>query len=324
MLRERSALGAGVPARRLLPALRRARGAERGRHRHRRTEAGLELRWGSAAAAPGAGTDRAAGRAQAAPSSACGTSAIAPSSSLPCHPEGAAPLTPARRGRSCLGGKRLQERKPRNAQPDAAARVKGGKDRRIHPMVAKVLVQRLFPGINEPNKPRGILCSEAKALVECRRLVPPAGGRLLQGLLQPSSEAAKPKLSPALWNNRIFPGMMHWKHSPHSHPPHAPRLTPNSGQGAKGPSGRGSLCLCGLRDCSHQGPPARTAWTQSRSLGIGSVLGTPGDRNHQPLGQHFIASTHSLPHLGGQLSEHKAQSDPVLLGTNTDSTDPQE
>ncbi|XP_039246416.1 collagen alpha-1(I) chain-like isoform X1 [Pipra filicauda] len=131
-------------------------------------------------AAPGAGADRAAGRAQAAPSSACGTSAIAPSSSLPCHPEGAAPLTPARRGRSCLGGKRLQERKPRNAQPDAAARVKGGKDRRIHPMVAKVLVQRLFPGINEPNKPRGILCSEAKALVECRRLVPPAGGRLLQ------------------------------------------------------------------------------------------------------------------------------------------------
>ncbi|XP_039240280.1 collagen alpha-1(III) chain-like isoform X2 [Pipra filicauda] len=355
MLRERSALGAGVPARRLLPALRRARGAERGRHRHRRTEAGLELRWGSAAvrgsaspeslrggrwgrarqgrsgrgsaaarlgenggaflvqtrnpgrdrpgrgdtpgrprdppippgpqrrphlprdrssslsgtpediapppeehrpppssprpqevparraprergvwgppglrprtrsgrgepgpcrgreergqplprssrapgpraelclsvpclcvcpqAAPGAGADRAAGRAQAAPSSACGISAIAPNSSLPCHPEGAAPLTPARRGRSCLGGKRLQERKPRNAQPDAAARVKGGKDRRIHPMVAKVLVQRLFPGINEPNKPRGILCSEAKALVECRRLVPPARGRLLQ------------------------------------------------------------------------------------------------------------------------------------------------
>ncbi|XP_039242812.1 proline-rich proteoglycan 2-like [Pipra filicauda] len=277
MLRERSALGAGVPARRLLPALRRARGAERGRHRG--TEAGLELRWGSAAvrgsasldslrggrwgrarqgssgrgsagarvgenggaslvqtrnpgrdrpgrgdtpgrprdppippgpqrrphpprdrssslsgtpeatapppteehrppppsprpqevparraprerglwgppgfrprarsgrgepgqgrtgaaapsflpcsgtpsraarlspcpcvcpqAAPGAGADRAAGRAQAAPSSACGTSGIADSSSLPCHPEGAALLTPARRGRSCLGGKRL-------------------------------------------------------------------------------------------------------------------------------------------------------------------------------------------------------------------------
>ncbi|XP_039246421.1 collagen alpha-1(I) chain-like isoform X6 [Pipra filicauda] len=147
-------------------------------------------------AAPGAGADRAAGRAQAAPSSACGTSAIAPSSSLPCHPEGAAPLTPARRGRSCLGGKRLQERKPRNAQPDAAARVKGGKDRRIHPMVAKVLVQRLFPGINEPNKPRGILCSEAKALVECRRLVPPAGGRLLQVLLERSwtgTQTTEPK-----------------------------------------------------------------------------------------------------------------------------------
>ncbi|XP_064499541.1 uncharacterized protein LOC135408149 isoform X2 [Pseudopipra pipra] len=66
-------------------------------------------------AAPGAGTDRAAGRAQAAPSSACGTSAITDSSSLPCHPEGAAHLTPARRGRPCLGGKRLQGRKPRNA-----------------------------------------------------------------------------------------------------------------------------------------------------------------------------------------------------------------
>ncbi|XP_039247215.1 collagen alpha-1(I) chain-like isoform X2 [Pipra filicauda] len=66
-------------------------------------------------AAPGAGADRAAARAQAAPSSACGTSAIAPSSSLPCHPEGAAHLTPARRRRSCLGGKRLQRRKPRNA-----------------------------------------------------------------------------------------------------------------------------------------------------------------------------------------------------------------
>ncbi|XP_039244009.1 proline-rich proteoglycan 2-like [Pipra filicauda] len=317
MLRERSALGAGVPARRLLPALRRARGAERGRHRHRRTEAGLELRWALAAvrgsassdslrggrwgrarqgrsgrgsagarlgenggaflvqtrnpdrdrpgrgdtpgrprdppippgpqrrphpprdrssslsgtpeaiapppeehrpppssprpqevparraprerglwgppglrprgagalpgqgrtgaaaasflpcsgtpsraarlsprpcvcpqAAPGAGADRAAGRAQAAPGSACGTSAIAPSSSLPCHPEGAAPLTPARRGRSCLGGKRLQQRKPRNVPTGrcrASQRREGPQGgfpavSGIHPTAAKVLV----------------------------------------------------------------------------------------------------------------------------------------------------------------------------------------
>ncbi|XP_051631653.1 collagen alpha-1(III) chain-like [Manacus candei] len=37
------------------------------------------------------------------------------STSLPRHPQGVAHLTPARRGGSCLGGKRLQKRKPRNA-----------------------------------------------------------------------------------------------------------------------------------------------------------------------------------------------------------------
>ncbi|XP_039241958.1 collagen alpha-1(I) chain-like isoform X1 [Pipra filicauda] len=196
--------------------------------------------WVCPQAAPGAGTDRAAGRAQAAPSSACGTSAIAYSSSLPSHPEGAAHLTPARRGRSCLGGKRLQERKPRNAptgrcrasqrtegpqgnrvrkgafiqslqlsllctspsQPRAAGSAAGwavpGWGRApihhcpaqggvpapsgIHPAAAKVLVRRpsSFPGIKEPNESGGIPRSEAKASVECRCLVPPAGGRLLQ------------------------------------------------------------------------------------------------------------------------------------------------
>ncbi|XP_051633066.1 protein enabled homolog isoform X2 [Manacus candei] len=38
-----------------------------------------------------------------------------------------------------------------------------------------------FPGIKEPTQSGGIPRSEAKALLECRRLVPPAGGRLLQG-----------------------------------------------------------------------------------------------------------------------------------------------
>ncbi|XP_039241960.1 collagen alpha-2(I) chain-like isoform X3 [Pipra filicauda] len=202
--------------------------------------------WVCPQAAPGAGTDRAAGRAQAAPSSACGTSAIAYSSSLPSHPEGAAHLTPARRGRSCLGGKRLQERKPRNAptgrcrasqrtegpqgnrvrkgafiqslqlsllctspsQPRAAGSAAGwavpGWGRApihhcpaqggvpapsgIHPAAAKVLVRRpsSFPGIKEPNESGGIPRSEAKASVECRCLVPPAGGRLLQP--EPSSQ----------------------------------------------------------------------------------------------------------------------------------------
>ncbi|XP_051631670.1 uncharacterized protein LOC127465214 isoform X1 [Manacus candei] len=67
-------------------------------------------------------------------------------------------------------------------QPDAAARVKGGKDRRE--IAAKVLVRRpsSFPGIKEPTQPGGVPRSEAKALLECRRLVPPAGGRLLQGM----------------------------------------------------------------------------------------------------------------------------------------------
>ncbi|XP_051633067.1 skin secretory protein xP2-like isoform X3 [Manacus candei] len=39
-----------------------------------------------------------------------------------------------------------------------------------------------FPGIKEPTQSGGIPRSEAKALLECRRLVPPAGGRLLQGM----------------------------------------------------------------------------------------------------------------------------------------------
>ncbi|XP_051632175.1 SH3 and multiple ankyrin repeat domains protein 1-like [Manacus candei] len=143
--------------------------------------------------APGAGADRAAGRAQAAPSSACGTWAITHSSSLPCHPEGAAHLTPARRGRSCLGGKWLQERKPRNAPTGrcrASQRREGPQGNRggfpapsgIHPAAAKVLVRRpsSFPGIKEPTQSGGIPRSEAKALLECRCLVPPAGGRLLQ------------------------------------------------------------------------------------------------------------------------------------------------
>ncbi|XP_051630640.1 basic proline-rich protein-like [Manacus candei] len=54
----------------------------------------------------------------------------------------------------------------------------------IHPTAAKVLVRQpsSFPGIKEPTQSGGIPRSEAKALLECRRLVPPAGGRLLQGL----------------------------------------------------------------------------------------------------------------------------------------------
>ncbi|XP_064499434.1 uncharacterized protein LOC135407955 isoform X2 [Pseudopipra pipra] len=103
MLRERS-------------ARRRTEGGDGARQEDRDKDRGQDRdRDRRSEAAPGAGTDRAAARAQAAPSSACGTSAITDSSSLPCHPEGAAHLTPARRGRPCLGGKRLQGRKPRNA-----------------------------------------------------------------------------------------------------------------------------------------------------------------------------------------------------------------
>ncbi|XP_050189624.1 translation initiation factor IF-2-like isoform X1 [Myiozetetes cayanensis] len=66
-------------------------------------------------AAPGAGADRAAARAQAGPASAFATAAISHSDSLACDPEAAAHLTAARRARSCLAGKGLQERKPTNA-----------------------------------------------------------------------------------------------------------------------------------------------------------------------------------------------------------------
>ncbi|XP_050192680.1 collagen alpha-2(I) chain-like [Myiozetetes cayanensis] len=68
-----------------------------------------------AAAAPGAGADCAAGRAQAGPTSAFGTAVISNSNSFPCDPETATHLAAARSGRWCLRGKRLQERKLKNA-----------------------------------------------------------------------------------------------------------------------------------------------------------------------------------------------------------------
>ncbi|XP_050189625.1 translation initiation factor IF-2-like isoform X2 [Myiozetetes cayanensis] len=82
----------------------RHRDQDRRQDRQRRSEA-----------APGAGADRAAARAQAGPASAFATAAISHSDSLACDPEAAAHLTAARRARSCLAGKGLQERKPTNA-----------------------------------------------------------------------------------------------------------------------------------------------------------------------------------------------------------------
>ncbi|XP_064516099.1 uncharacterized protein LOC135416706 [Pseudopipra pipra] len=85
MRRERSVLGAGAPARGLLPALRRARAAERGRPRRARLAMELGIRTG-----PGG----------------------------------------SRRGGSCLGGNGYRRGNQEMLQPDAAARVKGGKDHR--------------------------------------------------------------------------------------------------------------------------------------------------------------------------------------------------
>ncbi|XP_027488259.1 uncharacterized protein LOC113941297 [Corapipo altera] len=140
MLWERSALGAGAPARGLLPALRRARAAERGRHRHRRIETGKVLP--GRETATGEETKKCSNR------------------TLPRE---------SKEGRTAGKSRRFS----------GPVGCKGAKA----PMAAKVLVRHpsSFAGIKEPTESGGIPRSEAKAVVECRRLVPPAGGRLLQG-----------------------------------------------------------------------------------------------------------------------------------------------
>ncbi|XP_051626547.1 collagen alpha-1(I) chain-like, partial [Manacus candei] len=247
-------------------------------------------------AAPGAGADRAAGWAQAAPSSACGTWAIAHSSSLPCHPEGAAHLTPARRGRSCLGRKRLQERKPRNAPTGrcrASQRREGPQANTggfpalsgIPPTAAKVLVRQpsSFPGIKEPTESGGIPRSEAKASVECRRLVPPAGGRLLQGMeeLCPGAVPYSPR---GVGTGKGLPAAP----QPHVHPfsrgKELPGTAPEAPKGQRLPGRRDVLARA--QGLPRPGPGARPAPAFSRAnTSPGARPGAENRPNSRELAQ---------------------------------------